>query len=250
MSDTDTQVPMADVTQEAARIVEAANAEGIPLRLLGGLAIYFQCSSTRSDERLRRSYGDMDFATLSKSSTQVKVLFTRLGYVGNKAFNSLHGYQRLMFADEQNNRKIDIFVDRMQMCHVIDLRSRLLLDSRTLSLSDLLMTKLQVVEINEKDITDTVALFHDHEVGENEQGISAPYIANLTAQDWGMNKTFETNLKKIHAYARENGFPDHVHQRITTLLTRMETQPKTMKWKARAVVGERVRWYELPEEGR
>jgi hypothetical protein len=246
----DTIQPLADITQEAERIITTAKEEGVPLRLLGGLAIYFRCPSTQTDTRLQRSYGDMDFAILSQSSAKTKALFANLGYVGNKAFNSLHGYQRLIFTDENNGRKIDIFVDRMQMCHELDFRNRLNVDERTLPLSDLLMTKLQIVEINEKDMKDIIALLHDHPVMSNDQGIHVTYITGLTAQDWGLQKTFETNLKKIQVFARERDFPAHVGEKVNTLLSRMEERPKSMKWKARAMVGERVRWYELPEESR
>ena len=242
--------PQTDITHEALRILDAADAEGIPLRLLGGLAIYLRCPAMREDARLQRSYGDLDFAILSQGSTKTKALFQQLGYTGNKAFNALHGYQRLMFYDEQNERKIDIFVDRMQMCHVLDFRTRLTIDKQTLPLADLLMTKLQIVEINEKDITDTIALLQEHTVVENDSGINAPCIASLTAQDWGLNKTFELNLRKILAYVDEHNFPFPVHERTEALLTRIEQQPKSMKWKARALVGERVRWYETPEESR
>lgn len=243
--------PQTDITQEALRILDAADAENIPLRLLGGLAIYLRCpTAIREDTRLQRAYGDLDFAILSQGSTKTKALFQQLGYTGNKAFNALHGYQRLMFYDEPNERKIDIFVDRMQMCHILDFRTRLTIDKRTLPLADLLMTKLQIVEINEKDITDMIALLHEYPLAENDSGINTPYITSLTAQDWGLNKTFEQNLRKILAYVDEHSFPSDVHERIETLITRIEAQPKTMKWKARAVVGERVRWYETPEEGR
>ena len=242
--------PQTDITHEAARVLDAAEAESIPLRLLGGLAIYMRCPSMQQDTRLQRAYGDLDFAILSQGSAKTKALFQQLGYIPNKAFNSLHGYQRLMFYDEQNERKIDIFVDRMQMCHILDFRIRLTVDKRTLPLADLLMTKLQIVEINEKDITDMIALLNDHALTEDDQGIRVPYIAGLTAQDWGLNKTFELNLRKILTYVDEHGFPPRVHERIEALLASMEKQPKSMKWKTRAMVGERVRWYEIPEEGR
>src|SRR5229473_6381924 len=173
--------PITDITEEAVRIIEAARAEGVPLRLLGGLAIYFQCPSAKSDQRLSRPYKDMDFATLGKWSAKTRALFAKLGYTGNKSFNALHGHQRLLFWDDQHERQIDIFIDRMQMCHIIDFRSRLQLDQRTLSLPDLLLTKLQIVEINEKDIIDVIALFYDHDITSNEQGKHADYIAGLTA---------------------------------------------------------------------
>jgi len=244
----DTTGTIADITQEATRIIDAANAAGIPLRLLGGLAIYFQCPGAGSVERLQRKYNDLDFATLSKWGTKTRALFAKLGYTGNKTFNALHGHQRLFFWDEQHGRQVDIFIDRMQMCHIIDFRSRLQQDQRTLSLPDLLLTKLQIVEINEKDIFDVIALFYDHDI--TGQGIHADYIAGLAANDWGLQKTLEINLKKTRAFAIEHDFPAHVAERIEALLAAMEARPKSLAWKARAIVGERVRWYELPEEPR
>src|SRR6266567_145620 len=242
--------PIADIKEEAMRISEAANAEGIPLRLLGGLAIYFQCPVARSDERFQRPYKDMDFIALSKWGAKTKTLFANLGYMGNKTFNALHGHQRLLFWDEQHERQIDIFIDRMQMCHIIDFRSRLQLDQRTLSLPDLLLTKLQIVEINEKDIIDVIALFYDHDITSDEHGKHADYIAGLTANDWGLQKTLEINLKKTQAFTTEHDFPTYVPERIEALLAAMVARPKSLAWKARAIVGERVRWYELPEEPR
>jgi hypothetical protein len=239
-----------EITEEAIRVLEAADAEGIPLRLLGGLAIYLQCPSVKTHEQLKRSYKDLDFATLSKHSAKTKALFTKLGYTGNKTFNALHGHQRLLFWDEQHGRQVDIFIDRMQMCHTIDFRNRLDTDKRTLSPSDLLLTKLQIVEVNEKDLLDVVALFIDYDVQDHDGSIHSPYIAKLVSNDWGLHKTLDLNLRKTKAFAIERNFPSTITERIDALLEQMEAYPKTLAWKARAVVGERVRWYELPEEPR
>lgn len=239
-----------DIAQEAVRILEAAQAKGLPLRLLGGLAISFRCPGVQSDKRLQRTYADMDFAILSQSRAQIKSLFSSLQYTGKEPFNSLHGYQRLIFFHEKHGHKVDIFVDHLQMCHTLDLRKRLLIHDQTLSLADLLITKLQIVEINEKDITDILALLGDHPIVGNEEGIHGNYVANLTAQDWGLYKTCTLNLEKIQLLATEQHFSEEIQERIKMLLAIIEEQPKSMKWKARAFVGERVRWYELPEESR
>jgi hypothetical protein len=246
----ETTGPLADIKEEAVRVIEAARVEGFPLRLLGGLAIYFQSPSTSSDGRLSRPYKDLDFATLAKWGGKTRALFGRLGYESNKNFNALHGHQRLLFWDTRHERQVDIFIDRMQMCHNLDLRNRLQIDERTLSLADLLISKLQVVEINSKDITDIIALFSDHDVGSSDRAINAAYISGLTANDWGLQKTLSLNLEKLKAIAAEQQYPPRVSERIDKLMAAMEKAPKSMGWKARALVGERVRWYELPEETR
>jgi hypothetical protein len=246
----DTQGPNSDITDEAVRILDEASAEGIPLRLLGGLAIYLKSPSARTHEQLKRSYKDLDFVTLSKFGAKTKALFAKLGYTGNKTFNALHGHQRLLFYDDEHGRQVDIFVDRMQMCHNIDFRSRMYIDEHTLSPADLLLTKMQIVEVNEKDLLDVVALFIDYDVVDTDSGINSQYISKLTSNDWGLHKTLDLNLKKAKAFAVERNFPEDVSRRIDALLAHMEAHPKTMSWKARAMVGERVRWYELPEEPR
>ncbi len=244
----DTTTPGADIKEEATRVLVAANAEGFPLRLLGGLAIYLRCPSAQSHEALQREYKDLDFVTLAKWSAKTKALFAKLGYTGNRTFNALHGHQRLLFWDEQHGRQVDIFLDRMQMCHIIDFRARLNIDTRTLPLADLLLSKLQVVEVNHKDIVDMITVFYDHDISDNEQGINAAYLAGLTANDWGLNKTLEINLQKVKAYAIEQHYPEPIPERIDKLAAALAERPKSLSWKARALVGERVRWYELPEE--
>jgi len=242
--------PLAEINGEAVRVLDAANADGVQLRLLGGLAIYLQSPSAKANEQLKRAYKDLDFVTISKHTAKTKALFAKLGYSANKNFNALHGHQRLLFWDEQHSRQVDIFVDRMQMCHNIDFRSRLAIHQQTLSLADLMLTKLQIVEVNEKDMLDVMALFLDFDVDNSEAGINVGYISSLMAGDWGFQKTLEINLKKMKAFAVERGFPEYVPERVDKLLAAMEKQPKSLSWKARAMVGERVRWYELPEEPR
>jgi hypothetical protein len=244
----DTTLPAEDIKQEATRVLDAANADGFPLRLLGGLAIYLRCSSAQAHETLQREYKDLDFVTLAKWSAKTKALFAKLGYTGNKTFNALHGHQRLLFWDEPHGRQVDIFLDRMQMCHTLDFRARLSIDTRTLPLADLLLSKLQVVEVNQKDLTDMIMLFYDYDVTDNEQGINAAHIAGLTASDWGLNRTLEINLQKVKDYSVEQQFPASIAERIDKLAAAMAARPKSLSWKTRAMVGERVRWYELPEE--
>lgn len=238
-----------NILQEANAILDVAENEGTPLRLLGGLAINVQCPSVQIDPRLQRTYQDLDFVAIASQGARTKALFLKRGYSENKAFNALYGYQRLLFYDEEHERKVDIFLDCMQMCHRLDFRARLSLTARTLPIADLLLTKLQIVEINEKDILDTIALFSDHAVGD-PHALDSSYIAGLTAQDWGLYKTCVMNLEKIRFFAHKRAFPDHVPERIQHILAEIEASPKTLKWKMRSLIGERMRWYELPEEKR
>jgi len=228
-----------------------AEKQGVILRLFGGMAIRLRCPSA-SHRNLQRKYADIDFMGLSKQSRKIKELFTDLGYEPREFFNALQG-SRLIFNDIAQGRRIDIFLDVFKMCHKFDFRDRLSMDKLTIPLADLLATKLQVVEITEREYRDVIALVHDHEVNESEgpETIDGAYLAKLCADDWGIYKTFTINLANI-LHALENyGLPSDdrevVSKRLTALQAQIESVPKSMRWKMRARIGENKKWYELPE---
>jgi hypothetical protein len=138
------------------------------------------------------------------------------------------------------------------MCHVIDLTNRLGHEGATLTPADLLISKLQVYEVNMKDLVDSIALLLDHPIADHDDdAINSGYLAKLTAEDWGLYRTLQLNIERVRQAAQEMDVDGAmIKQRLDEIWTRMETQPKSMKWKLRARVGDRVAWYELPEEVR
>jgi hypothetical protein len=218
---------------------------------VGGAAVNLHCSSARQAP-LKRKYGDLDFVASSKQRQAVQKLFESLGYQGDRRFNTLNGHQRLLYLDEVNGRQIDVFIDRMKMCHVIELASRLGHDGPTLTPADLLLSKLQVYEVNMKDLVDTTALLLDHPIADHdEDAINGAYLARLTSDDWGLHRTLQLNSGRVRDAARELDVDaGRVSQRLDELWAGIDAQPKSLKWKLRARVGDRVSWYELPEEVR
>lgn len=204
---------------------------------------------------LSRRYVDIDVIGHRKETRKVIQLFKDLGYKPRERFNAIHGSSdgRLIFNDMKNSRRVDVFLDVFQMCHKFDLKSRLDLEPKTIPISDLLSTKLQIVEINEKDIKDILAMLLDHDIstGESLDKINANHIARLCAEDWGVYKTFTINLGKIAESASRLGLGEEErkrsNERVEALRKVIEEEPKTMRWKMRAAIGENMRWYELPE---
>jgi hypothetical protein len=239
------------VIEEAERISAAASAGKVPAKLVGGAAINLHCSSARQAP-LKRKYGDLDFVASSKQRQAVQKLFESLGYQGDRRFNTLNGDQRLLYLDEVNGRQIDVFIDRMKMCHVIELANRLGHEGPTLTPADLLISKLQVYEVNMKDLVDTTALLLDHPIADHDDdAINAAYLARLASEDWGLHRTLQLNSGRVREAVRELDVDaDLVNQRLDELWTRIDAQPKSLRWKLRARVGDRVSWYELPEEVR
>jgi hypothetical protein len=242
--------PLPDPVAEGTRIAEAAAERGLPLRVLGGVAVAILCPSSRRPP-LKREYGDIDLATTRSAKDEVVELIETLGYAGDREFNMLHGHRRLYFWDESNGRQLDVFVDEANLCHRIDLGARIEAVPLTVSLADLTVLKLQVFETNEKDYLDVCAIFADHDLSEDESGVNSAYIANLTASDWGLWRTLGMVSEHAEQFALElPGFEAGrlVAERLGRLREEMDSVPKTRGWRLRARVGTRKRWYDLPEE--
>ena len=239
-----------DVIAEGKRLLARAAEEGVPLRLLGGVAIKLRAPG-ELPPAFARQYADLDFVTKKKTSGAVAKFFRAEGYEPHVAFNALHGGDRLLFFDDDNGRQVDVFVGAFSMCHKIPLEERIDVDPVSIPLAELLLTKLQVIEVNEKDVRDTLALLHDHPVGESDgDTLNVAQVAALTCADWGLCRTITQNLVTCRAFAETYDIPDGelVLERLDALLERIEAQPKTRAWKLRAKIGDRKRWYELPEE--
>lgn len=220
------------------------------MRVLGGVAIAILCPSSSSPP-LAREYADIDFASVSSAKDDVVGLLELLGYAGDKEFNVLHGHRRLYFWDPDNERQLDVFLNEANLCHRIDLKRRIDVVPLTLSLADLAVLKLQIVETNEKDYLDLCAIFADHDLSEDDSGINVAYIAELAAADWGLWRTIGMVAARSEKFALE--LPEFaagevVAERLRRLRQELDRVPKTRGWKLRSRLGERVRWYELPEE--
>jgi hypothetical protein len=244
--------PLDDIRDEVRRVLEAAEARGVTLRVLGGVAVFLH-SPSASHRALQRVYRDADFVGLSAQKRAIEALFADLGYQADREFNTLHGHQRLFFWDPLHERQIDVFLDQLRMCHTLDFRGRLERDRWTLPLADLLLTKLQIWEANEKDLIDIVALLHDHPLGYgDEETIDIRRIVDVLSTDWGWYRTAKENVDRVRTLILERELADEFVslRRLEELWRAVEEAPKSRAWKLRAMIGERKRWYELPEEVR
>jgi len=243
--------PLEDPIAEAGRVAAAADAAGVSIRLLGGAGIHLHSPSAQKPP-LKRKYGDLDYAISKRDRQGVLKLFPALGYEPNERFNLMQGDRRLYFYDNDHNRQVDIFIDWFKMSHVIDLRDRLDCEGPCASPSDLLLSKLQIYEVNRKDLVDLTALLLDHPIAEDDaDAIDPRYLARVAADDWGMYRTLQVNVGKLRKTLNELDVDRAlVGSRLDELWSAIEAQPKPLKWKLRARVGDRMPWYELPEEVR
>jgi hypothetical protein len=242
----------ADMVEEALRVAEEAERRDVALRLLGGVAIKVRARDGL-DPAFEREYADLDWITPKGKSAEAQKFFESLGYTPQTRFNAIYGRERLLYFDEEHDRQVDILVGTFRMSHEIPFGKRMTLEPLTVPLAELLLTKLQIIELNEKDVRDALALLHDHPVGEEDgDSVNGAHIAGLCASDWGLWRTFTANLEDLEGNVQRYDLPDdgkgRIKERIQTLLGRIEEEPKSFGWKMRAKLGDRKRWYELPEE--
>jgi hypothetical protein len=244
--------PLGDVREEGLRVVRTAAERGVPMRLVGGVAVWARCPSSNLPG-LSRSYGDVDVVSLSRDRPEVTRFLEDMGYVADRRFNAIHGAQRLYFMDPTHDRPLDVILDRFAMCHVLDLHDRLDVEPLTIPLAELVLTKLQVVALNDKDLRDLIALFADHSLtGPPPDAIDVARITALLGADWGFEHTARNSLDRLAGALATYDIPEamrvSVSERITELVMSIDRAPKTIRWRARALLGERVKWYEEPEE--
>jgi hypothetical protein len=242
---------LADVVAEGERLLGLASDEGVPMRLLGGVAVCVKAPELPAG--LRRDYKDIDFATTKKGAGAADRLLKHAGYQPHVSFNAMHARERGLYFDEENDRQVDLFIHSFRMCHEIPLGDRLEVESSTVPLAELLLTKLQIVEVNEKDIRDTVLLFHGHPIADrDDDAVNGAQIAALCAADWGLWRTITANLERCRGHVGDYELPaedrERIAQRFDEVLERIEAEPKGRGWRLRAKVGDRKRWYDLPEE--
>lgn len=244
-----------DVVEETKRLIEAARAQDIFLRLIGGLAI--RMHSQDYQKFFTRAYPDIDFVTYRDARRKLEPFFLGMDYTSNRQFNLLNGAQRQIYQDEATGRHIDIFLGDFEMCHKLPLEGRLRHDPVTIPLAELLLSKAQIVELNRKDALDIASLLLYNELGDHDNGqINLKHIAHLCSDDWGLYKTTSINLKRVEEIVSEQELPLSgeeralILNRVGQILKTFETMPKPLAWQLRDRVGTRVRWYTEVEEVR
>jgi hypothetical protein len=187
------------LVSEGRRICEEADGQGIEVRLLGGIAVWL-----RSDDGVRaqlgREYGDIDLVTLRKHSKPLRELLESFGYQPNTMFNAVQS-DRLYYSAADGSYHLDIFVDKFAMSHKLDLAPRLGTEPVVMPAAELLLTKLQIAELNEKDARDTAMLLVGHELADHDGPgvLNVAYVAEVCAQDWGFYTTLTDNLEKVRS---------------------------------------------------
>jgi len=236
-------------------ILEKASERGATMRVIGSLAFRLACPDFKDLEYANERYlTDVDFVAYGREIDRVQDTFFDLGWSENQNVLRLFGDKRRIFYHPSEPVHSDVFIDKLRYCHEIGFRGRLEIEDVTISLVDLLLEKLQIVEINRKDLVDTMMLLRQHGVsedGRDQHLIDGAYLASLCGSDWGLWRTSTMNLRKISEFAVDYLAPEDsevVRERLRVLVRLIDDAPKSLAWRARARIGDRMKWYREVEE--
>ena len=240
---------------ELNRILEASEKAGVVLRVIGSLAFQMHCSKYGYlQAAMGRAYTDIDFAGYKKQTREVQQLMKSLGYEEIREVIIMSEGARSIFNHQESSLHVDVFYDKLDFSHIISWNNRLEVDSPTIPLAELLLEKMQIFQINEKDIIDTIMLLLEHPLGDSDdEVINIQRIAQLLSKDWGLWRTTTMNLEKVRQMAGQysqlnDDEQAHVKDQVQGSLARIEAEPKSRGWKLRARVGDRVKWYKEVDE--
>jgi hypothetical protein len=240
---------------ELKRIVKASSDAGILLRVIGSLAFQMHCPEFGYlQAAMGRAYTDIDFAAYGRQSKQVQGLLTSLGYTENREVFIVSEGERAIFDKPEAGLHVDVFYEKLDFCHTIYWKDRLGVDAPTIPLAELLLEKMQIVKINEKDVIDTIMLLLEHPLGDDDkETINVKRVAKLCADDWGLWRTTTMNLDKVEKLAQQYKQltaeqKNKIESQVKVALERLENEPKPLAWKLRAQVGDRVKWYKDVDE--
>ena len=273
-------VPTEVFISEAQEIVEKAKQEGIVLRILGGLSIAIHCQEHREfAQKLGRmgtgvikgqEYSDIDYVSYRNQREKIKELFDKIGYAKRRATLSTAASERQIYYHPKGWFYVDVFFDKLLVAnHPIDFKGRLELDYPTITVTDMLLEKIQMWEaFSVKDLKDCLLLLKAHDIKEKseKESIDTLYIAKILAQDWGFWYTATTNLTNVKKFITEidklgieadvnpkqieKKEREDITEKIEAILERIEKEPKSFGWKMRAKIGTKKKWYnpvERPE---
>lgn len=240
---------------EALEVIADAEAAGVTLRMVGSAALRLHCPAPGAlMDELNRPAKDIDFVVRAEHRKGMRRVLEARGYqVDRDLLVAMEG-ARYTFHHDVGGYDVDVFVQRLNFCHSIEVRDRLDRHPHTIPIEELLLSKLQVIEPTVTDFIDVAVLLATHPVASAAPGpesVDAGHIARLLARDWGFHHTATRNLTRLrerleHGVPLPRGRAEHAAAAdgAGSLLAEIERCPKTLAWRLRDRIGERKQWWQ------
>jgi hypothetical protein len=249
--------PWEELQAEAVAIVAAAADRGVTLRVVGSVGIRLHCAAPGPLlDRLNRPAKDIDFIVPQRQRKGMRRLLEDRGYLIDRDLLIAMEGTRYSFAHREHGTEIDVFVERLNFCHTIELAGRLEKHPVTIPIEELLLQKVQIVEMTTTDLIDTDVLLATHDVASGQdavagEAVDAAHIARLLARDWGFHHTATRNLERVGQSVAGAVVVDvgaegaaRVQRGVQRLLGAIDAEGKSLAWRMRDKIGERKQWWQ------
>jgi hypothetical protein len=231
-----------ELTAEAVRLISDASQHSIVLRALGSVGVKLHCDPVAIELANRgRRPKDIDLVTRKKDRSKIRRFFEAEGYETDRNMLVAMEGARYLFRNSASGIDIDVWVEVLDFCHRLDVSNRMG-TGPSLAIDDLLLSKLQIVELTPNDKLDVAAILQTHEIGvasHDTEVIDSNYVAGILADDWGFWRTATGNIEALKA-----DLPAGPVHRLGQLEQRIEATPKTLRWRVRSRLGERAQWWQ------
>jgi hypothetical protein len=252
LNKTKASVELGAILQWANAIVRSASGEGLTVRLFGSVGIAYNCLEHFTQALLnQRHWKDLDFVCPSKHYDGVRHVIEKFGFRRLAEVELATDGERAMFASHDQSFLVDLAFDNLVFCHRIPLGDRLTCNRMTLSPADLLLSKLQRVEMRDVDFQDIALLVASFDfMTDGDTGIDLGRLSAVLGSDWGFWYTALGNLRQLKA--RLSSFEqlfappmitDRIRSAVDSLIALLMSMPKMWKWRLRAAIGPRMKWY-------
>jgi hypothetical protein len=177
-----------DFYEERTRILEALDRDEnrrVIMRLIGALAFRTHCPQFGYiQDAPGRVFTDIDFASYRHFFKDIVPLLTALDYEKDKMVTRLFSDVRLLFpipnTGGTSTFSSTIWTSRTSSAQMPPGADPLPYPCRAVP------GKMQIAQINEKDLIDTIMLLREHSIGmSDDQAINCQVVCGLLANDWG-----------------------------------------------------------------
>lgn len=230
-------------------ILKKCKKENIEIRVLGGIAVYLRCPKYHNFfHNFREPFSDIDLITRKEHIEKIETFFNSLGFEQNKNIKILFGYQRRIFYTCQNIT-IEVYLDNLEFSQTIKISERLLLDYPTLSVTDLFLSRIQRIDLQDKDVFDISVLLDSFNLSNKDNNqIDIDYISKLCSKNWRWWKTLKINIDKL-LRQKKNIFksPNNINTKLREIENAIDAKKKSLRWRLRNIIGEKIRWFNSVE---
>lgn len=234
----------------AVSVINTLAARRIVARLFGGLSIEV-IAPWKDIFGIDRPVKDIDIIVPRSSMITAMDVLSIDGWKMNGRNQRINSGILVCAIDNTSGTRLDMYADPVILNQTLYFGQRLRILEKTLTPVDLLISKLQIVNITDRDLDDICALAGGCQVAavDSPSTLNAERLKIICSNSWALQYTSIGNLDA--AERRAGTHRDIQEERLARILQNVSLLrnictdcPKSWTWRLRAKIGPLLPWYE------